>query len=156
MLFERTTHARVFVIYDTKYGNTKLAAEKIAEGLREVDGTETGINLNELANYDVLVIGGPNHIGKPSRTIMKFIDQLAKTGLKASRIAAFDKYFKHERNFEKAMRKMETTITEKLPNVSLLTPGLSVRVEDVNGPVAEGELPKCIEFGKLIANQIKT
>jgi len=152
---------RVFVIYDTKYGNTKLAAERIAEGLREVDGTETGIDyvknidLNEIANYDALVIGAPNHMGKPSRTIMKFIDQLAKTGLKSTRIAIFDTYFKHERNFEKAMRKMEKTITEKLPNVSLLTPGLSVRVEDVNGPVAEGELPKCIEFGKRIANQIK-
>ena len=152
---------RVIVIYDTKYGNTKLAAERIAEGLREVDGTETGIDyvknidLNEIANYDALVIGAPNHMGKPSRTIMKFIDQLAKTGLKSTRIAIFDTYFKHERNFEKAMRKMEKTITEKLPNVSLLTPGLSVRVEDVNGPVAEGELPKCIEFGKRIANQIK-
>ena len=152
---------RVFVIYDTKYGNTKLAAERIAEGLREVDGTETGIDyvknidLNEIANYDALVIGAPNHMGKPSRTIMKFIDQLAKTGLKSTRIAIFDTYFKHERNFEKAMRKMEKTITQKMPNVSLLTPGLSVRVEDVNGPVAEGELPKCIEFGKRIANQIK-
>ena len=153
---------RVFLIYDTKYGNTKIAAEKIAEGLREVEGTETAIdyvkniNLNELANYDALVIGAPNHMGKPSRTIMKFIDQLAKTRLKSKRIAVFDTYFKHERNYGKAMRKMEKTITEKLPNVSLLAPGLSVRVEDVNGPVAEGELPKCKEFGKRLASQIKT
>ena len=152
---------RVFLIYDTKYGNTKIAAEKIAEGLREVEGTETAIdyvkniNLNELANFDALVIGAPNHMGKPSRTILKFIDQLAKTQLKSKRIAVFDTYLKHERNFEKATRKMEKAITEKLPNVSLLTPGLSVRVEDVDGPVAEGELPKCIEFGKRIANQIK-
>ena len=153
---------RVFLIYDTKYGNTKIAAEKIAEGLREVEGTETAIdyvkniNLNELANYDALVIGAPNHMGKPSRTIMKFIDQLAKTQLKSKRIAVFDTYFKHERNYGKAMRKMEKIITEKLPNVSLLAPGLSVRVEDVNGPVAEGELPKCKEFGKRLASQIKT
>ena len=109
---------RVFLIYDTKYGNTKIAAEKIAEGLREVEGTETAIdyvkniNLNELANYDALVIGAPNHMGKPSRTIMKFIDQLAKTRLKSKRIAVFDTYFKHERNYGKAMRKMEKTITD--------------------------------------------
>jgi flavodoxin len=27
---------KVFVVYDTKYGNTKLVAEKIVEGIREV------------------------------------------------------------------------------------------------------------------------
>jgi flavodoxin len=36
--------AKVFVVYDTKYGNTKLVAEKIVDGLREVEGTETAIS----------------------------------------------------------------------------------------------------------------
>ena len=34
----------VFVIYDTKHGNTKLVAEKIVEGLREVGGMVTSIS----------------------------------------------------------------------------------------------------------------
>ena len=27
---------KVFIVYDTKYGNTKLVAEKIVEGMRKV------------------------------------------------------------------------------------------------------------------------
>jgi len=33
--------ARVFIVYDTKYGNTKLVAEKIAEGMRELKGVKS-------------------------------------------------------------------------------------------------------------------
>lgn len=35
---------RVLVAYDTKYGNTALVAEKIAEGMRGTDGFETAVN----------------------------------------------------------------------------------------------------------------
>jgi len=35
---------KVFVVYDTKYGNTKLAAETIVEGMREVEGIETAMS----------------------------------------------------------------------------------------------------------------
>jgi multimeric flavodoxin WrbA len=35
---------KVFVIYDSKYGNTKLAAEKILEGIKQVEGIEATID----------------------------------------------------------------------------------------------------------------
>jgi multimeric flavodoxin WrbA len=72
--------AKVFVIYDTKYGNTKLAAEKILEGIREVEGFETAIgyvkeiDIGKVADCDAIVLGAPNHMGRPSRTMKKFID----------------------------------------------------------------------------------
>jgi len=34
---------RVFLVYDTRYGNTKLVAEKIVEGMKEAEGIETDI-----------------------------------------------------------------------------------------------------------------
>jgi multimeric flavodoxin WrbA len=34
---------KVFVIYDSKYGNTKLAAENILEGIKQVEGIEAAI-----------------------------------------------------------------------------------------------------------------
>lgn len=37
-----------------------------------------------------------------------------------------------------------------------IAPGLSVRVKGMKGSLVEGELPKCREFGKRIANQLKT
>ena len=33
--------ARVIVVYESKYGNTKLVAETIVEGMKEVGGVET-------------------------------------------------------------------------------------------------------------------
>ena len=152
--------AKVFIVYDTKYGNTKLVAEKIAEGVRETRGIEAEIgdvkqvSLRKLADADAILIGAPNHIGNPSRTIMKFIDKLGKLELKAKGAAVFDTYLGGD--FEKAMKKMEKRMREKVPAVKLMTSGLSIRVDESKGPITEGEFPKCTEFGKKIAAQLKT
>ena len=151
---------KVFVVYDTKYGNTKIVAEEILEGLREVEGVETAISdvekvdLGRVANSEAILIGTPNHMGGPAWTIRKFIDKLGKVDLKADWAAVFDTYLGGD--FEKAVKKMEKRIREKIPRLKLVSPGLSVRVEGMKGPIAEGELPKCREFGKKIATQITT
>ena len=53
------------------------------------------------------------------------------------------------------MKKNEKRIGRKVPGSKLVTPGLSIRVKGMRGPISEGELPKCKEFGKKIATQIK-
>ncbi len=89
---------KVFVVYDTKYGNTKLAGETIVEGIREVEGIETSIGyvkeieIGKLADYDAIVLGAPNHMGRPSRTMKKFVDRLAELDLKAKNVAVFGTY----------------------------------------------------------------
>ena len=50
---------------------------------------------------------------------------------------------------------MEKRIGEKLPALKLITSGLSIKVDGMKGPIADGELPKCIDFGKKIADQLK-
>jgi len=151
--------AKVFVVYDTKYGNTKLVAEKIVEGIREVEGIETAIGdveevkLGNLADSDAILIGSPNHMGGPVRGIKKLIDKLGKLDLKAKWVAVFDTYLGED--FEKATKKMEKRIGEKVPGLKLMTSGLSIRVGGTKGPIVEGELPKCKDFGKKIANQLK-
>ena len=147
---------RVFVVYDTQYGNTKLVAEKILEGMKEVEGIETAISdveeveLEKVANSDAILIGAPNHIGGPTGTIGKF----GKLDLKAKWVAVFDTYLGGD--FEKAVKKMEKRISEKAPSLKLITSGLSIKVAGMKGPIVDGELPKCKDFGKKIANQLKT
>ncbi|RLG56485.1 MAG: hypothetical protein DRN95_06710 [Candidatus Hydrothermarchaeota archaeon] len=149
---------KVFVVYDTKYGNTELVAEKIVEGLRECEGIEIAISdvedvdLRRVADSDVILIGSPNHMGGPARTIRKFIDNLGNLDLKAKWFAVFDTYLGGD--FEKAVKKMEKRINEKIPKLKLITSGLSIKVEGMKGPIMEGELPKCKDFGRKIANQI--
>lgn len=150
---------KVFVVYDTKYGNTKLVAEKIVEGMREVEGIETAIadvkevNFEEVASSDAVVIGSPNHVGKPARGIDAFIDKLGKLDLKTKWVAVFDTHMVAD---ERAHAKMEERIGEKVPSLRLITPGLGIKVSGMNGPLAEGELPKCVDFGKKLATQLKT
>jgi flavodoxin len=151
---------RVIVVYDTKHGNTKLVAEKIMEGIGEVEGIETAISdvketdPKEAADYDAILIGSPTHFGGPARGINKFIDKLGKLDLKAKWVAVFDTYLGED--FEKSVKKMEKRISENVPRLKLITSGLSTRVDGMKGPVTDGEFPKCRDFGKKIATQLKT
>ncbi len=152
---------RVFVIYDSKYGNTKLAAENILEGIKEVGGIETDIgyvkeiDIGKVADYDAIVLGAPNHMGRPSQTMKKFVGRLAEHDLKAKNIAVFGTYSGRIRNPDRAVKKLEKMVETKFPNLHIVLPGLSIRVSGIPGPVIEGELPKCVDFGKKIAHQLK-
>lgn len=152
---------KVFVVYDSKYGNTKQAAESIVEGIEAVTGIETAVGYAKdidpakLAAYDAIVIGAPNHMGRPSRTMRKFVDRLTELNMKGKDVVVFGTYAGKERAVDRAEKKLETIVKNKLPNLNLISPGLSVRVNGITGPIVEGELPKCVDFGKKIAGQIQ-
>ena len=92
-------------------------------------------------------------MGGATRGIKKFIDKLGKLKLEGKLVAVFDTYAGGE--YEKAVKKMEKQLGEKAPRLKIASPGLSIRVEGMRGPLSEGELPKCKEFGTIIANQLK-
>jgi len=150
---------KVLVVYDTKHGNTRLVAENILDGLKEVEGITASINdvenvdVENLPHFDAILIGSPNHFGGPARSIRAFIDKLGKLDMAGKQAAVFDTYLGDD--FNKAVRKMEDRIGEKVPSLKLITSGLSIRVEGMKGPISEGEFPKCRDFGRKIANQLK-
>ncbi len=152
---------KVIVLYDSKHGNTKIAAEKILEGIKEFGEFKTEIayvkevDIGKVASYDVIVLGAPNHMGRPSQTIKKFVNRLAEQDLKGKRVAVFGTYAGKERE-DRAVKQLENTAAKKLQGKILLSPGLSVRVNGITGPIVEGELPKCVEFGRKIAALIKS
>ena len=151
---------RVFIVYDTKYGNTKIVAENIVEGMREVGGIQTvindveGVDPETLCGYDAILIGSPNHYSGPTKGVQDFIDKLRGHDLEGKAYAVFDTFVGKDSDFflGKAARKMEKAIGENVPDLKLLTPGLSIRVGGTKGPIVEGELPKCREFGRNIGN----
>lgn len=157
---EATLMVSVFVFYDSKYGNTKLVAEKIAEGLKSEGitadlGYVREVQLDSAVCSDVIVLGAPNHMGRPSRAMKQFVDYLATADLKATRVAVFGTYAGRARPVDRAVKKLEGMVEAKLPSLKLVLPGLSVRVNGVRGPVIEDELPKCVEFGRAIAAQLR-
>ena len=151
--------AKAIVVYESKYGNTKLVAETIVEGMRGVSGIETvlsevkEVDLGQLTDFDVILVGSPNHMGSATRSIRKFIDKLGKLNLEGKLAAVFDTYLGGD--FEKAVKKMEKQIGQKVPGLKLAASGLSIRVEGMKGPITEGELPKCKDFGVKITSQLK-
>ena len=151
--------SKVIVVYESKYGNTRLVAEKIIEGMSEVPGIETAlkelkeVDPNHINEYDAVLVGSPNHIGSATRSIRKFIDSLGQLNLEGKQGAVFDTYMNHD--YEKAVKKMEKQIGEKAPGLKLVNPGLSILVKGMKGPIAEGELLKCKEYGVKIATRLK-
>lgn len=153
--------AKVLVAYESKYGNTRLVAEKIIEGMREAGGIEAvlrelkEVDFEKIADYDAILIGSPNHFGGPTKGVREFIDKLGNLPLKGKLFAVFDTYL-GKGFFEKAVKIMEKRINEKVPGLKRIAHGLSIAVQGSKGPIVEGELPKCKEFGNKIATQIKT
>jgi menaquinone-dependent protoporphyrinogen IX oxidase len=58
---------KVIVVYESKYGNTKLLAETIAGRMTEVEGMEAvvsegkEVDLGKVPDYDAILVGPPNH-----------------------------------------------------------------------------------------------
>ncbi|MEM3549957.1 MAG: flavodoxin domain-containing protein [Candidatus Bathyarchaeia archaeon] len=150
---------RVIVVFESRYGNTERAAESITEGINEIGGIEVSlkelkeVDLKAIPGYDAILIGSPNHLGSPTRGIKAFIDKLGQMQLVGKKFAVFDTYMGMD--VEKAVKKMEKRLGEKAPGLRRLTAGLSIKVQGIKGPVLEGELIKCKEFGKKIAAQLK-
>ncbi|MDH7558083.1 MAG: flavodoxin domain-containing protein [Candidatus Bathyarchaeota archaeon] len=150
---------KVLVVYESKYGNTKRVAEAIVEGMNEAEEVEVTIrelkevDLNAISAYDAILIGSPNHFGGPTRGIKGFIDKFGELQLQGKKFAVFDTYMGGD--FEKAAKKMEKQINEKVLGLKQIISGLSIKVQGMKGPILEGELPRCREFGRKIAAQLK-
>jgi len=151
--------AKVIVVYESKYGNAKLVAETIAEGMGQVEGVETivsevkEVDLKKVPDYDAILVGSPTHIDRPTGGIKKFIGKLGKLPLEGKSFAAFATYLL-DKSFEQATKRLEKRISEKVPGAKLAAPGLSIRVAGMKGSISEGELSKCKEFGNRIATQL--
>ena len=150
--------AKVIVVYESKFGNTRIAAEEIIAGMKGVSGVDAvlyqpkEIKPEDIADYDAVIIGTPTHIGRPTFGIRRFIGRLGKLKLEGKKVAVFD--LRGGPDPGQAVRRMEKQIAEKAPDLKLIAPGISVLVSDMKGPIAGDELPRCREFGKKLAGII--
>ena len=142
---------KVLIVFDTKHGNTQKVAELIGDGINSVEGNETEVvnikdfDLKEEMTYDLILIGSPNHMGRHTKSIKKFISNLSNITVKINSFAVFDTYMKAD--FEKTVKKMEDQLNENFPNSTMALPGLSIKVGGMKGPIVEEDLSKCKEYG---------
>ncbi|MFW9890496.1 MAG: flavodoxin family protein [Candidatus Thorarchaeota archaeon] len=147
---------KTIIIYESIYGNTKKVADAIAEGIREsgeIDCTiaKTGEvhHTDDLAKFDAIIFGSPNHNQEPSRNMLKFIERASIVEFDTKMGAAFDTYTGGNKGI--AVKKLEQIIRQKLSCITFVIDSFSALVEDRKGPLAEGEIDRAIEFGKQVA-----
>lgn len=91
---------KALIVYHTKTGHTREAAEDIASGLAEkgVDCTvEAAGDLNgataDVSGYDIVLVGSPTYgirrYRRPAKHIGQFLDSLGTDGLKGKVVGAF-------------------------------------------------------------------
>ncbi|MFX1378546.1 MAG: flavodoxin family protein [Promethearchaeota archaeon] len=151
---------KVLIVYYTKYGNTEKVANLISEGITSTEGNEVivtnvkDVKLKKDDSYDLILIGSPAHFGTHVGAVKKFINKLPNAQLKAKTYAVFDTYIPVD--FEKAVKKMEKQISEKMPDLPKVSPGLSIKVDGMKGPITNEDLPKCKEFGIKLVQAYKS
>ena len=161
---------KVLIVYDTKYGNTEKVAKLIAEGITSTDGNEAlvnnvkDVNLKKDNSYNLILIGSPIHFGKHVGSVKKFINKLPKSQVKVNAYALFDTYMGDESetaeegicSYKRMLEKMEKQINEVMPDLKKVSPGLSIKVDGMKGPIANEDLPKCQDFGIKLIQEYKS
>jgi len=147
--------ATVFIVYDSKTGNTGRMASAIAEGVKSA-GAEALVrklgekfSMEELSKADAILVGSPTHYASTTtemRHFLESLDELRKAGklnLKGKLGGGFGSYGWSGEALERiagAVRVLGMSV--KFP---------TIRVVESPG---ESDLAKCREFGKSVAEAV--
>lgn len=152
---------KILIIYYSKTGHTEKMAEKIEEAIKE-EGIEVvkkrveDTKVDELLDYDGIVIGSPTYYGIMAWPIKKLIDESVKFhGKLAGKVGAA---FSSAANIGGGNETVILSILE-----ALLIHGMIVQGEakgDHYGPVAINEpderaIKGCRRLGKGVANLVR-
>jgi len=143
------------IVFDSWYGNTRLVAEEIARGISSTGRVTTTVtsvqelNPPRMRQYDIIVIGSPNHQGAATHSVRRLLHELALERLDSKTISLFDTCSR--RQSAPVTIKMRRALTHDDPSLHLASPGISVVVDGMQGPIHEGEVSKCREFGARLA-----
>ena len=163
---------RALVVYESMFGNTEQLAHAVAEGLRldglMVDAVDVGEAPSVDGGVDLLVVGAPTHafsLSRP-RTRADAVRQGAPAvkadhGLRewltscggsretdvVARLAVFDTRVTQVRHLPKAAGRKAARLGERQGYLLIAKPA-SFLVEDVKGPLLEGELDRAVAWGR--------
>jgi len=159
------------VVYESMFGNTRQIAEAIAAGLAEsadvaaIEVSDTTAEAAEAA--DLLVAGGPTHAFSMSRPstrsdavnrgasegrdgigLREWLDALpARHG---PMLATFDTRVAKMRHWPGSAAKAAAKVGRH-DGYELAAPPMSFYVDDVDGPLLDGELDRATTWGRQLA-----
>jgi flavorubredoxin len=164
---------KILVVYESMFGNTKLIAEAIAEGLSDVGEVRFGsvdeITPDEVKDADVIVAGGPTHAHGMARSDAH--EEVAKMPARhkhgavlpgkgslrgwlervpegVAKAASFDTRFDKPKWLTGSAA---TKIARRLSRKGYSIIGVeSFFVERTGGPLSEGERDRAVRWGRSL------
>jgi hypothetical protein len=166
---------KALVVYESMWGNTERVAESVADGLRESMEVEL-VEVNQARtepepDVELIVAGGPTHAFSMSRSntradavnrgadhgasgigLREWLDRLP-TGHHSQRIATFDTRVDKVRHLPGSAAKAAAKVAHRhgFPRAEDVE---SFYVNDMEGPLLDGELDRALEWGRQIAASV--
>ena len=153
---------RALVLYHSLFGNTKKVALTLAMGIQDAGVEVDCKSVNdadpaEVTSYDLIAIGGPTHMIRPSKEMKAFLDRLKPIELRDLFGFAFDTRNESRMNSRglsvlenSAARSIEKLMKRK--KMKIIKPRVSAIVQGREGPLDTGVEETFLQIGQEIGN----
>lgn len=148
------------VIYDSVFGNTEIIAKAIGEAIGDAPVKKVSdVSKEDLENIEILFVGSPTRIFRPTPATSGFLKNLGKESLNGIKAAAFDTRIPLEQTDSEFLRRMVKFFgyADKKIEKQLRRAGAELALESegfgvtgTEGPLIEGELERAKEWAEGI------
>ena len=154
---------KVLIVYDSVFGNTEQIAQAIGNSLGSKENVEilrvSDMKPEQLIGLELLIVGSPTRVFKPTKAIMNFLNKIPLNVLKGVKVAAFDTRISTAdvnsrllnilvKLFGYAAKPIAYKLEKK--GGSLIIPPEGFFVKDSEGPLKDGELERAADWAKSI------
>ena len=154
---------KVLIVYDSVFGNTEQIAQAIGNSLGSKENVEilrvSEVKPEQLIGLELLIVGSPTRVFKPTKAIMNFLNKIPLNVLKGVKVAAFDTRISTAdvnsrllnilvKLFGYAAKPIAYKLEKK--GGSLIIPPEGFFVKDSEGPLKDGELERAADWAKSI------
>lgn len=144
----------VVVIFDSLFGNTQKIAEGIARAFKSTSKVKikhvSEVKTKDIFKYDLVIVGSPTQGGRPTLTLLSFLQKLDKNALSGKDVASFDTRL-DENNQRLLLRYLMKIIGYAAPKIlkilnakggNPISKPQAFVVKDRQGPLLSGEVEK--------------
>ncbi len=163
---------KVCVIFDSVFGNTEQIARAVAAALENRGDVEVlragSADARQLGRYELLIVGSPTQRFRPIKPVSDLLSGIPAGGLKGVQVAAFDtrltlaqiqktpvllffvRLFGHSAY---AAKPIADALVRK--GGQLIAPPEGFFVQDMQGPLVEGELARATRWAEKVGAALK-
>ena len=154
---------KTLIVYDSFFGNTEKIAQAIGNSLGSKEDVETlrvgEVKPEQLIGLELLIVGAPTRVFKPTKAIMDFLNKIPLNSLKGVKVAAFDTRISTVdvnsrflnilvKLFGYASKPKAYKLEKKEGSLVIPPEGFFVKASE--GPLKDGEFERAADWAKTI------